>query len=119
MANDDQTSRERANVDPLVDQLAALLCPSGPGCQNCLTGAGRVVDHLTAAGRLLPEGGETRTEWGVRWHGMDVQPAAGRHAATRSSATFGNAIAVRRETRRWPDGRTFTGPWVEVTDAAQ
>ena len=52
------------DLDPLVDRLAAYLCDDEAGsCPDCVTAAGRALKFLTNAGRLLPDGGETRTEW--------------------------------------------------------
>lgn len=89
--------------------------------------AGAVLDALRAAGRLLPEGGETRTEWAVWWHAGDSdgvvlserqfgwrdkaerrgQERIGQYGITRFTLQ-------RREHRIFEDGSSWTGPWVAV-----
>ncbi len=118
------------NTDPLVDRLAAVLhrtyCCTDP---NHLTGddwdgAHEVIEALASAGRLLPDGGETHTEWVARW-GVDLEfehPLDSREHADNfvdGGLRCGTRVAVeQREVREWPDGSVFTGPWVEVTDAS-
>lgn len=91
--------------------------------------AQQVVDALRAAGRLLPDGGETRTEWEVRWHsgpddGICMEE---RYHASRASAETVGPTRIgqygitrysihRREHRIFEDGSSWSGPWVEVTD---
>lgn len=90
-----------------------------------------VVEALRAAGRLLPEGGETRTEWGCEdnWppgRGWQVDPVSVtelRNVAERYAAMYsGNSEIehrlVRHEVRDFPDRSIFTGPWVAVDQEA-
>lgn len=117
-----------ADADPLVDRLAALLCDDcDPGpCHDSISEAGRVLKFLANAGRLLPEGGQTRTEWGVRSTGdyaVDCTDAdeAHRWAArdVRILCERGrDATLIRRSVQEWPDGSTLTGPWVAVDQEA-
>lgn len=92
-----------ADVDPLVDELAALICDQDQGCHDCVSGAGRVLKHLANAGRLLPEGGET--EWGYGWSAASV------------AATYSEAVARRAAAIRKPPATVYhryVGPWVDV-----
>ncbi len=75
-----------------------------------------VLEALSAAGRLLPDGGETRIEWGPRCS----DPSHLGHLFVHGEMVSRNAVdgyRARREVREWPDGSSWTGPWVEVTDA--
>jgi len=80
--------------------------------------------------RLLPDGGETRTEWtATAWTDADndSQPPRATRALPSSEAAAewaagwivagGYLRLWHRERREWPDGTVLTGPWVEVTDA--
>lgn len=115
------------NADPLVDQLAALLCDQVPGCHDCISGAGRTLKFLANAGRLLPEGGETRTEWEVRWHSgpddgicMEERYHASRASAETTGPTRIGQYGItrysvhHREHRIFDDGSSYSGPWVAV-----
>jgi hypothetical protein len=62
------------------------------------------------AGRLLPEGGETRTEWGMRDRTGKVYPARD-EADARDLAAHHAARGVKVVRHS-----IWTGPWVEVTD---
>jgi len=90
-----------------------------------------VLEALTAAGRLLPDGGETREEWTatMRANSTDLlrQPPRATRLFGSSSAAAEWALGFadggqlrlwRRDCREWTDGARLTGPWVEVTDAA-
>lgn len=87
-----------------------------------------VVEALRAAGRLLPEGGQTRTEWGVRSpkekdylvDGFDPDEALfwARREVRILRDRDQEAALIRRSTHAWPDGTTFTGPWVAVDQEA-
>lgn len=70
------------------------------------------LHNAEVAGRLLPDGGETRTEWGVRSRAGEVSPAFdeadARDLAARRAAVGRPAKVVCRP--------LWTGPWVEVTD---
>lgn len=111
-----------ADADPLVDRLAALLCDDcDPGpCHDSVSAAGRVLKFLANAGRLLPEGGQTRGEWLVRWdEDLEFEHLVGsREAATAfvdGMRRGGCRAAVEsREVREFDDGSSFTGPWVAV-----
>jgi hypothetical protein len=120
------------NADLIVDRLALLLCDDGcnPGpCADSVSESGRVLKFLANAGRLLPQGGETRTEWEVRWHiGPDDGIAlheqrlgSRRDAEVRGPQRVGQYGITRysvhhRGHRIFEDGSSWTGPWVEVTD---
>jgi len=95
-----------------------------------VAGRRRERERLAAAGRLLPDGGETRTEWEVWWHVGDEGGIAlsERHLASREQAEqrgrkrIGEYAITRftihcRDHLIFADGSSFTGPWVEVTDA--
>jgi hypothetical protein len=108
--------------DPIRDRLALVLhsedcgwnCP-GHGILQPVKDRqyGRLADTalrtLIAAGRLLPDGGGTRTEWGFAWPGDFVDESP-------SEAVARAAAKVRRP--RATVYRREVGPWVEVTDAA-
>jgi hypothetical protein len=96
------------DLDPLVDRLAALICGNAQPCYDCISGAGRALKFLANAGRLLPDGGETRTEWGV---GTDADNVEVSHGPDLAAARRLAEIDGSRVFERW------TGPWVEVTDA--
>lgn len=77
------------------------------------------VAALAAAGRLQPAGGETRTEWAVRWPKLDPDPRAlhpeygpdaEQHARGRVGRNRGTEL-YRRTVTTYPDGSTLTGPW--------
>ena len=88
-----------------------------------LNRAARGLDALRAAGRLLPEGGKRRTEYAVRVDrphprrsekaGAIMGPwaeANARHAPT----IWDGWATLQRTVIRWPNGSSYTGPWVEV-----
>jgi hypothetical protein len=84
------------------------------------------LDALAAAGRLLPEGAELRTEWAVWWLG----PSGGirlsqEHLTSRTEAEqmapdrIGKYGIVRwelryRELHDFADGSCLSGPWSAV-----
>lgn len=86
-----------------------------------------VLDTLAAAGLLLPEPTDLRTEWAVWWLGpnggirlsqehLTSQTEAEQVAATR----IGEYGIVRwelryREHRDFADGSCLSGPWVPIT----
>lgn len=88
--------------------------------------ANAALDALAAAGRLLPEGAETRTEWAVWWLG----PSGGirlsqEHLTSRTEAEqmapdrIGKYGIVRwelryRELHDFADGSCLSGPWSAV-----
>lgn len=85
------------------------------------------LDLIRGAGRLLPWGGETRTEWKVLWHGDDGDSIRNyqHHVATREDADVLGAQKVgkygitrysvhRRDHRIFDDGSAWVGPWVAV-----
>lgn len=103
-----------ADADPLVDRLAALLCDDcDPGpCHDSISEAGRALKFLANAGRLLPEGGQTRTEWGMRDRTGKVYPARGEQDARELASTYEACdVQVVRQL-------IFTGPWVAVDQEA-
>lgn len=84
------------------------------------------IEALSAAGRLLPEGGETREEWTatMRANATDRrQPSRATRRFTSPSdaaawalgfADGGQLLLWRRDRREWQDGTALTGPWVAV-----
>lgn len=106
-------------------ELVAQVVEDERGCFSEAV-AERILDALAAAGRLLPEGAETRTEWAVWWLGpgggirlsqehLTSQVEAEQVAATRA----GDYGIVRwelryREHRDFPDGSCWSGPWSAV-----
>lgn len=91
---------------------------------NITAEACAVLDALAAAGLLLPEGAETRTEWGVWWYGpigdgirltqdkFASRAAAGQHAPTRIGDYGITRYEIRRRIHRvFPDGSSWSGPW--------
>lgn len=95
--------------------------------------AKETAEHIVAlhnadlAGRLLPEGGETRTEWGVHWHvsgeggiAMSEGRFGWRDAAERRGRERVGQYGItrysvhRREHRDFGEQGTFVGPWVAV-----
>jgi len=105
----------------LYDAYRAMGCPAAVDPvdpDDCASVAVESIRVLRAAGRLLPDGGETRTDWGVRsgddyaidcsdsdeahrWAVRDVLILRGRGR---------DAALIRREIHRWPDGSSWTGP---------
>lgn len=110
------------DLDPLVDQLARVLCDDEPVCHDCVSGAGSVLKFLANAGRLLPD---------VRWHAGDDTNAirdwlggfATQQAAADASLTKIGEYGITRATfwcrerRDYGEQGHWTGPWVEVPDA--
>lgn len=77
---------------------------------------------LMAAGRLLPEPLETRTEWGIRLpdqpdyvtqNSPDPRRWAQHNVTVRRERGIA-AVLIRREMRTYPDWSTWVGPWVAV-----
>lgn len=85
---------------------------------------------LAERGRLTPDGAQVGEQWEARCHGDDsdgirlhsqyAEPSReqaeewareqiGRYGITRYTVR-------RREVRRWPDGSSWTGPWVAVAE---
>jgi hypothetical protein len=104
------------DLDPLVDRLAAYLCDEDRVCPDCVTAAGRALRFLANANLPLPDGGETRTEWGPRCSDPSHLGQLFVHEEMVSAHAV-DGYRARREAREWPDGSSWTGPWVEVTDA--
>lgn len=73
---------------------------------DCIDAAvNAVLDALAAAGRLLPEGAEARTEWSIQWRNGSVQ--GGKlftQAGAEQYAADLDATVVQRQ----------VGPWVPV-----
>lgn len=84
------------------------------------------LDALAAAGRLLPEGGQTRDEWGARPKGWDerdtawIVPIDDEERARKSLQWEGHrrakATLVHRTVTDWPNGARLIGPWEPVPD---
>ena len=118
------------NADPLVDQLAALICDGcDPGpCYDSISAAGRTLKFLANAGRLLPEGGETEAHWRSRYLATgNAYEMRGLRRSTRQEvesdvmhdrALGYDVVMESRTVRYWPDATTFTGPWVAVDQEA-
>lgn len=118
-----------------VDRPPSTLAPEDEGREvaifTCEEDARRIADLNNAdlAGRLLPDGGETRTdeEWTMSYKldGEQQPPGHGGHV-------FDSRKEAERHISAWRDcypslaytdvrylsRRAVTGPWVEVTDAA-
>jgi hypothetical protein len=130
-------TEDETRPDPaLVDVVARLvLCnlwrPNGqdwwPAMDDLTRGSFRaqasaVLTALSAAGRLLPEGGETRTLW--RSHDL----TSGGSITTRDRAQAQRFVDRSRDpfepnhenvlesstVTTWPDGSTYTSAWREV-----
>lgn len=72
-----------------------------------VAGRRRERERLAAAGRLLPEGGQTRTEWGTTGKVSElVIPATDEASALRLAGRFRGSHVVRRT--------VVDGPWVAV-----
>jgi hypothetical protein len=79
-----------------------------------------------AAGRLLPEGGEERTDWRVVYEYINgtrstgivfADEAAARHTTARPLGDVVVAIELScRTVRTFPDGSEWIGVWREVTE---
>jgi len=74
------------------------------------------LHNADVAGRLLPDGGETRAEWGPRCPDPSHLGRLFVHEEMVSRRQV-DGYRARREVREWSDGSSWTGPWVEVTDA--
>lgn len=106
-------------VRTLTAALAQVLTPYAREHGTAKSFAALAVESLALSGRLLPDGGETRTEWLARW-GEDLEfehPVSGKAYAAGfvDSMTRGGfrAVTARREVREWPDGSSWSGPWVD------
>ncbi|MGW9196070.1 hypothetical protein [Micromonospora chersina] len=106
---------------------------SGPGFKAIASDLPSGTRLIVTARIELPEadlahslaaaaGGETRTEWAVRWPGIDLDPAklhpergpdAEQHARGVIARNRGTQI-YRRTVTDWPDGSTLIGAWIEV-----
>lgn len=86
-----------------------------------------IAAALRAAGRLLPEGGQTLIEWEVRWYAGDGYGirywesgfASRGNAEERGPQQIGNHGITRfsvhrREVRQHEDGSAWISPWVAV-----
>lgn len=85
------------------------------------------------AGRLLPAGGEERTEWRVTYAFEEAHRVVSRERSysNRTEAQMrtelaaarelGNAVdrVLRRTVTEWPDGSVLTGPWLPVEEGTQ
>src|SRR4051812_45170643 len=123
------TERILAAVDLHMSECDAPTIDDCPGCGHRLRVIRGQIGALAAAGRLLPEGGETRTEWEVRWYSgpddgialHEQRLGSRRDAEVRGPQRVGQYGITRysvhhREHRIFEDGSSWTGPWVEVTD---
>lgn len=86
-----------------------------------------ILTALADAGVLLPPGGETREEQGLRWtHGSgDVEVyARPNHVVDRVVTRhvpvdgYPTPSKVRRTVLDWADGSRVIGPWLEVTETS-
>lgn len=83
------------------------------------------VAALSAAGRLLPEGGEERTEWRVIYEYVDGsrsaelpfadEESARHYASPRIRDVVAAAELSHRSVTDFPDGSSYIGPWVPAT----
>lgn len=81
-----------------------------PDCPRC-TSFGMTMTILAAlAGRILPAGGEERTEKGWQSDG-EVH----RHLAYGVNGLPYRSPDRQRTVTKWPDGSELVGPWVDVT----
>lgn len=93
----DEEGRQYPSLDIAASAIPNSLFDSpvvGVGGARRQKVARYVLEALRAAGRLLPEGGETRTE---KWFSSD-------------------RMIAHREVRTFPDKSVLTGPWVWVGD---
>lgn len=70
-------------------------------------------ERLARLGRLLPEGGRERVEWGSRGASDPIVHRTEMSAREVGVGSWGHTL-LRRMIRSWPDGSSYTGPWVEV-----
>lgn len=79
-----------------------------------------ITEAFESAGRLLPGGGQTLVEWGVRnangW-GAWAPNAPRRESAEYHAERLGRQL-VRREVQQFADGSSYSGPWVAVDQEA-
>jgi len=77
--------------------------------------------EITAlAGRLLPDGGLTRTEWAVTTPRGKQIHYVWDEAEAHTCAIYGpDGIPVSRQVTNWPDGSALTTPWVPVPDSTE
>lgn len=81
---------------------------------------------LSAAGRLLPGGGEERTEWRVVyrdglghrvvWSGPTTTLDGDSRLKLARRQGWPDAVQESRTVRTFSDGSVLTGPWNEVTE---
>jgi len=79
--------------------------------------ASAVLTALSAAGRLLPEGGATREEWGELDTCLPtvVRPVSERYAIELLAEDPPPWLEIKRRTvTTWPDGSTYTSAWVKI-----
>lgn len=82
------------------------------------------VDTLAAAGRLLPEGGETREQWGTvdpesggslaRVSEVDARDDLARSLVPCIDQPYRPCVLVVRDLTIWPGGGSYVGPWQPV-----
>jgi hypothetical protein len=118
-----------------VDRPPSTLSHAGDGWEVATfvseADARRIVDLHNADldGRLLPDGGRTRTEYEVRWHDddgggilMDERHFPSRAAAERRGPERIGEYGItrysvhRRQHLIFEDGSSYSGPWVEAVD---
>jgi hypothetical protein len=73
---------------------------------------------LAEQGRLIPDGGLTRTEWAVTTpRGWQIHTVLD-EAEARTCVIYGQRCnPVSRQVTNWPDGTTLTTSWVPVEPA--
>lgn len=98
----------RLAVEAIVD---ANWRAKNPG--NITTEARAVLDALAAAGVLLPEGAETRTEWGVERTYPGLDPVVIAYPSRRDAELAAGPLG-HFEGRPLMERSTWATPWVEV-----
>jgi hypothetical protein len=129
-AYSEDTTAHPAALKALYDAYRAMGCiaavdPADP--EDCANVAAESVRVLAAAGLLLPEGAEQRTEWGVWWYGLVGNGihltregfTSKRMAEDYAPSRIGDYGITRyeiwkREHRNWADGSSWSGPWSPI-----
>lgn len=136
------TDHDPTTVDPLSDLLAHAIAIQGHVAQaipatpatdrhlwhayGLLTRLADSIRDLRAAGRLLPEGGQTREEWGVADPGPAAIGYATFHTREQMERFLSNTsilpvderYRIRRTVTVYPDGSALLGPWEPVPNTA-
>jgi hypothetical protein len=122
-----------------VETLARTVCRHARGTEDVFDDPGAYTDDhrtryrdvavavlnvLDGLGALLPPGGTTCHQWGVRVltaveSGVGLpynQREDAVRALARRAGQPGERHLVQRVLRTWPNGRVLAGPWQEATD---